>query len=65
MLPNSTLLNPNAMKYYSFLDKIFTPACSFVSRILPTKWEIGYNGLKLDFGQIILFAILLIIYRLI
>ena len=48
---------------FSFLDKLFKPTCSFVSRTLPTKWEIGYNGLKLDFGQIIVFALLLIIYR--
>jgi len=63
MLPHATLLNPNAMKYFSFLDKLFKPTCSFVSRTLPTKWEIGYNGLKLDFGQIIVFTLLLIIYR--
>jgi hypothetical protein len=62
--PYSSNLNPNVMGYFSYLDRIFKPVCSFFSRTLPTKWEIGSNGLKLDFGQLIFFAILLIIYRL-
>ena len=65
VLPHATLLKPKAMKYFSLLDKLFKPTCFFVSRTLPTKWEIGYHGLKLDFGQLIVFTLLLIIYCLI
>jgi hypothetical protein len=63
LLPHATNLNSNASKYFSFLDKLFKPICSFFSRNLPTRWEIGNNGLKLDLGQLIFFAILLLIYR--
>ena len=62
--PYCSNLNPNAMGYFSYLDRIFKPVCSFFSRTFPAKWEIGSNGLKLDFGQLIVFAILLIIFRL-
>ncbi len=60
----SSSLNPSAMAYLSFLDRIFKPVCSFFSRTFPAKWEIGTNGLKLDFGQLIVFAILLMIFSL-
>lgn len=61
MLPYSSILNPGAKNLFSFLNKLFMPVCSFVSKSIPLKWEIGNNGIKFDFSQIIVFAILLII----
>jgi hypothetical protein len=62
LLPHSGILNSKALRYFSFLDKLFNPLCSFISRTFSVKWEIGSNGMKLDFGQLILFAFLLIVY---
>jgi len=62
--PHANILNPKAAKVYSYLDGSLRPLFSIISRIFPIRWEIGPNGLKLDFGQIILFAILLFIFQL-
>jgi hypothetical protein len=45
------------------LDGIFKPLVSFFSRNFPAKLKISDNGLLLDFGQLIVFAILLLIFR--
>ena len=62
--PHATILNPKAAKYFSVLDGIFRPVFSFFSRKFPVRLKISDNGLELDFGQIIVFAILLIVFRL-
>ncbi len=61
--PNANVLNFKASKYYSILDRIYRPAFSFFSRNFPSRLKISDNGLLLDLGQIIIFVILLILFR--
>jgi len=63
LLPYQSSLNIKTKKYFSILDRIFHPISSAISRFMPTQMEIGNNGLKLDFTQIILFTLFLIIYK--
>jgi len=62
LLPHALILNPNTNKIFLILDRIFKPIISFTSGVLPLKWEIGSNGLKLDLSQIVVFTILILIY---
>lgn len=62
--PHATILIPKAAKYFLVWDEIFRPVFSLFSRKLPVKLKISDYGLILDFGQIIVFANLLIVFRL-
>lgn len=61
--PHANVLNFKAAKYFSILDSIYRPLFSFFSRSFPSRFKISDNGLLLDLWQIILFVILLILFR--
>jgi len=61
--PHANVLNPKSAKYFSILDGIYRPAFSFFSRNFPSRLKISDTGLVLDLGQIIIFVILLILFR--
>ncbi len=61
--PHANVLNAKVAKYFSILDRIYRPAFSFFSRNFPSRLKISDNGLILDLGQIIIFVILLILFR--
>ena len=64
LLQHRAVLNQSAMKYFTIMDRIYNPICSFISKTFTKRWLISNNGLKLDFSQLIVFVLLLLIFQL-
>jgi hypothetical protein len=63
LIQHRAVLIGNALKLFTILDRIFTPICTFISKLFTSRWTISNNGMKLDFSQLILFILLLWLYR--